>query len=445
MTEQRYDKIVEAVKNADEAYYNDPEKSSMSDAEYDALYDDLLRMEAENPSIIRRDSPTQNLQSGGNLFDKVRHDRPMLSLDKITSLEELEKFVVDIGLSTEFEVTPKLDGMALSLNYDSRGYLVKAVSRGDGEVGEDLTQNTKYVLGIPNRINSKNACSIRGEIVIFKEDFETMKDEFANARNAAAGAIRSKDPTDARDRKLHFLAYDLVDDTISTAREAAEKLDMLGFLIPPTTLTKGVVQCADAVELIMDNRDNLPYEIDGVVIKVNDYSRRIELGARSRSPRWACAFKQAGETATTELLKIDWQVGKSGIIAPVAILQPVFLAGTTISRATLHNLKYIEDNALYEGATVTIIRAGQVIPRVEGLAVDGTGAEVVPPTSCPSCGGEITIATESKIVKCSNYSCSMQIIGRLEMWCSRKAANIDAIGGSWITRMVMEDYNGSGA
>jgi len=441
MTEKTYDEIVEIIKKADELYYNEPDNATLPDAEYDVLYDHLITLEAGSPEIIRNDSPTQRLVPVGSLFDKVRHERPMLSLEKITEADDLEKFVVGIGIDKQMEVSAKMDGMALSLDYDARGRLIRAVSRGDGTTGDNLTANVKHVVGVPRVLagNNGHACSIRGEIVIPVEKFELVKDQFANARNAAAGAMRSKDPQDAKKRHLHFYAYDLVteDDTITAASEAVDFLERVGFAIPITTFVKGAINVVNAVGELFEMKDNLAYETDGVVIKADSYEVRASYENRTKSPRWAVAFKQAGETAATTLNSVSWQVAKTGIVSPVAELAPVFLSGTTIKRATLHNMKYVDDMGLAIGDTVEITRAGDIIPRVLSVMVSNGGETIKPPETCPSCNSNVIVYSDSKIAKCTNaVDCPEQVAGKLIAWSSRKAGNIDAIGETWITTLA---------
>lgn len=437
-TQQKYEELKARVSELSRIYYLDPENCTTPDEEFDRLYDELKTLEENHPELVTKESPVTALEGVDDLFSEVVHTRPMLSLSKVTDSQGLESFVNTVGAEQELELSAKLDGMALSLEYDSEGKLVRAASRGDGHRGENLTANTVNVTGIPRKLDVDYPCSIRGEVVIPLEKFELIKDQFANPRNAAAGAMRSKDPNDAKSRHLKFYAYDLVcdEDSAQTATGATVLLNSLGFETPVTATSKGAIETAGAIEALFENRDKLPYEIDGVVIKVNDYKVREKLGFRSKSPRWAVAYKVAGNTAATTLDKIDWQVGKSGIIAPVAILTPVHLAGTTISRATLHNIKYIEDNGFFEGALVNIIRAGDVIPRVESLATDYDEDFTPPaldvPTECPSCGTALVEEGDSRVLRCNGTACPEQQAGRLEKWASRDAADIDAIGPTWI-------------
>lgn len=438
---QSYDEIVEIIKKADDLYYNDPDNATLPDSEYDALYDHLITLERDSPEITRADSPTQRLVRVGNLWDKVRHQRPMLSLEKVTEADDLERFVVGIGIENTMEVSAKVDGMALNLDYDERGRLIRAVSRGDGTTGENLTQNAVNVIGIPQKIETTFACSVRGEVVIPVEKFELIKDEYANPRNAAAGGMRGSDPAEAKKRHLHFLAYDLAteDESITSSEQAAAWLQTAGFSIPATTFVKGAVAVANAVDELFSRKDTLAYETDGVVIKASDFKVRASFENRTKSPRWAVAFKRAGEVAITLLNSVSWQVAKTGIISPVAELQPVALSGVTIKRATLHNMKYIDDMGLEIGDTVKITRAGDIIPRVLEVAAKTGSTKIAPPTTCPSCNSNVEVYSDSKIARCTNplsMDCPEQLKGKLVAWASRKAGNIDAIGETWIDTLV---------
>ena len=443
MNHDEYTTLVERARAASDLYYNNPDDPlNIPDEQFDEMIAQIEAYEATNPDRVRDDSPTKVVEvqttSGSRvLFSEVTHRRPMLSLAKITDDESLESFLVNVGQPFEFEVSAKLDGMALSLEYDGDGNLMWAASRGDGRVGEDLTQNALQVTGIPKKIETDGPCSIRGEVLITLDDFEHMSSRFANPRNAAAGGLRSKDPNEAKDRKLTFFAYDLVtqSDNIGSSREAFDVLWAMGFDTPVTFFTKSITKTLEHIHEIFDKRDELPYEIDGVVVKASSYKVRNALGFRERSPKWAVAYKQAGKTTVTTLKSVTWQVGKSGIVAPVAELAPATLEGTTIKRATLHNIKYIRDLGLAEGCRVKIIRAGQVIPRVEAkegdLPADATPISL--PTACPSCGGSLREEGESKILRCTNiHECKAQRLGRLEAWAARSAADIDAIGPTWI-------------
>ena len=439
---QEYTSLLEKIQEADNLYYNHPERATLPDSEYDVLYERLLELEAVNPDLVRPDSPTKKLVKSTGLFEKVRHTRPMLSLEKVTTKDTLEKFLTNLPANTNFLVDSKIDGASLSLEYVN-GELTVAATRGDGEEGDNITANALNVIGVLPYLPEKVSCSIRGEVIIPLDKYELIKDQFANPRNAAAGALRSKRPQDALDRHLCFVAYDLVSDdaNITTAREALDKLDNLGFITQAdlSTFCSGILEVGAAVDNILTNKDAFSYETDGVVVKANEYSVRKALGFRSKSPRWAVAYKVAGNTATTILRDVTWQVGKSGINAPVGELEPVQLSGTLISRVTLHNLSIIRQHNLKIGDLVIITRAGEVIPFLVGVAASNNGDEVKPPTDCASCGNVLRVEGSSLILRCPNVlGCSEQIKGRLVHWASRKAANIDAIGPSWTDTFVDE-------
>lgn len=427
-----YDAMVEALNEADRLYYNDPDSSTMPDAEYDSMYADVLRIERETGGFSE-DSPTQRVQ-GSSTFAPTKHSVPMLSLDKVTTAEELAKFLASVPEPVAYYVEPKLDGASLSLEFED-GKLIRAVTRGDGTTGDDVTANARLIRGIPVELVHGGEPFdgwIRGEVVIRTKDFDALNADgkFANPRNAAAGALRHNDPHEARRRRLTFYPYDSSD-----GLGHVQKMD--GFLQYPY-LPRFVNEVSEAVQELLQLRaaGGFEFDTDGIVIKVVSPEVRESLGFTGKHPKWAVAYKTAGDTATTKLNSITWQTGAGGMVTPVAELEPVYLDGTTISRATLHNAKFIFDKDVAPGSVVEIRRMGDVIPGVERV-VERSTQRVTIPTHCPSCDAHLISGGNSMQVVCPNTKdCAPQLIGKLVKWAGRDAADIDAIGPSWIRTFV---------
>ncbi len=427
-------KLVDEINHHDYLYYvlDQPE---ISDAQYDALYKRLQLLETQFPALKLSDSPT-NRVSGTPLttsFNKVTHANPMLSLDKAYNKDEMENFLKKFSDITEFTLEPKLDGLTLVLTYEN-GLLVKAATRGDGIVGEDVTPNAYTISNIPKKINYQGRIDIRGEVIMKKEDFENLLNngaDFANPRNAASGSLRQKDPKITASRTLSFYAYDLAGDIeLESQKNMHDFMNIEGFTTTDINiLTKGNIE--DEIKKWEQKRKSLNYEIDGMVIKVNNQDIREDMGFTGHHPRWAQAFKWAAETTTTKLNDVTWQVGRTGNITPVAELETVELAGSKISRATLHNVDYIKDLDLLVGDYVNIEKAGEVIPKVnEPLPSMRTGIEkkINIPKNCPSCGSTLVLSGE-KILKCPNKkNCSAQKRGMVLYGISRTALNIETMG-----------------
>lgn len=401
-----------------ELYYNgNPE---ISDEQYDAL-EHRLRDEGVDVDGVGI--------SVSGLFDDVQHQYPMLSLAKAHTPEDLEDFLKRFG-DEKFLVGPKFDGVSIALHFED-GKLVRAVTRGDGVTGEDVTQN--IAPWVPGTIPLNGSLEVRGEMLMLKSDFDKVSEElgFANPRNAASGTVRKK-TIDER-RKLKFMPFDVA----GVEGDIPDILDSIGFPMTRFEVVEkvGIIPYIKQLEV---DRNSLDFEVDGAVIKVADRGQFEALGSTSHHPRGALAYKLTPEVQVTTLNSVTWQVGKSGTVAPVGEVAPVLVAGTTISRVSLHNLSVIDEKDLKIGDTVQIKRAGDVIPHIIGPLVKqrkNHEQPIVPPGSCPSCEGSLTETGESRILVCENINCPAQASRRIQHWASRAAADIDALGEKLIQIM----------
>src|SRR5215213_2928143 len=376
------------------------------------------------------------------LHAPVRHSRPMLSLQKATKPEQVTAFFAQFP-GQPVVVMPKLDGLSLALVYEG-GRLARAVTRGDGTTGEDVTVLVRAIAdGVPDRVTSTATTEVRGELVMLRSTFAAYNEAHAdkpliNPRNAAAGTVRAKDPKTVEERRLRFFAFDL--DTAGEVHDDLEAgLKALGFDAADMRHADGAEQAQAMIGEIETRRHELDYDLDGAVLRLADRTAYAAAGTRANSPRGALAFKFAAEEKTTILADVSWDVGKIGKVAPVAVLEPVFVGGTTVTRATLANQEVIRARDVRIGDTVLVRRAGDVIPFVAGVldASKRTGQEreIVPPAACPSCGEPLTEQGNSRELYCTNVNCPAQTVRRLIHWASRAAADIDAIGPKWIERL----------
>ncbi|MBC7236492.1 MAG: NAD-dependent DNA ligase LigA [Chloroflexi bacterium] len=429
----------------------------ISDAEYDALMRELEQLEQEHPELITPDSPTQRVGAEpAPEFVRVEHAHPMTSLADAFSPEEVRAWLARAqrllpeGTPLEFVVEPKIDGLAISLTYEG-GVLVRGATRGDGRFGEDITANVRTVRNIPllipvhGEMAPPAVIEVRGEIYMPRDLFlelnrqreEAGEPPFANPRNAAAGSVRQLDPRVTAGRPLRFFAYAIgyiegAEEAPDTQWAALDYLRRLGFPVnPDVRLFDNLDDVLRYAEEWMNKRDELNYEADGVVIKINSFDIQQRLGIVGNAPRWAVAFKFPAREATTKLLKIGINVGRTGVLTPYAILEPVRVGGVTISQATLHNFDDIQRKDIREGDTVVIRRAGDVIPQVLGPVKalrDGSERIVPPPDHCPVCGEPVRHEEGEVAIYCVNPSCPATLIRRLEHWASRGAMDIDGLG-----------------
>jgi len=454
------EKLRDEIRRHDELYYvsNAPE---ISDREYDQLMEELQKLEEANPGLLTPDSPTQRV--GGRPaegFPEVVHTRQMLSLDNSYNIDELRAFDdrcrrLAEGRKLEYVAELKIDGLSLSLQYED-GLLMRGVTRGDGRIGEDVTQNARTIRSVPLRLKPQakridSALEVRGEVFIPRDVFERTNAEreelgeprYMNPRNAAAGAIRQLDPRLVARRKLDMFAYDLlvnVRKPFPTHWEALDWLEAAGFRVNPhrklcETIAE-VIEFANEKEAL---RDDLGYEIDGLVVKVNSTALQDEFGATSKAPRWAIAYKYPARQASTKVLDIFVSVGRTGAITPVAILEPVFLAGTTVSRATLHNEDEIRRLDVKIGDTVMIEKSGEIIPKVLSVVTSkrtGKERDFVPPENCPVCGGLISRPEGEVVARCVAADCTAQLMGRLLHFASRRAMRIEGLGDVLAEQLV---------
>ena len=437
---------------ADEYYRLD--RPSVSDAEYDRLYRELLELEGANPDQVLPHSPTHRV--GGKIldgFEKFTHQYPLYSLQDAFSKEELEAF--DQRVRKEFpQVTYicelKIDGLSISLTYEA-GRLVVGATRGDGSVGENITENLKRVKDIPLTLPEPLDITVRGECYMPKTSFERVnlerqekgEPEFANPRNAAAGTLRQLDTGVVAKRGLATFLYQEASPTdASSQSQVLAELDRLGFTTNHDyVLATSITEVWEFIEKIATKRNQLPYEIDGIVIKVNDLAIQEELGFTVKAPRWAVAYKFPAEEKEAEILSVDWTVGRTGVVTPTANLTPVQLAGTTVSRATLHNVDYIAEKDIRIGDTVIVYKAGDIIPAVlRVVEAKRDQQEIMPiPTACPSCESPLMHYEDEVALRCINPHCPSQIMNRLEHFASRDAMNIAGLGTSIVEKLFKAD------
>lgn len=425
-----------------EAYYQG--SPLVADAEYDAIEDELRALIEAHPELTPDPNPLDQVGAPGVLHAPIRHSRPMLSLEKATKPEQVEAFFARFP-GQPVVVMPKLDGLSLALVFED-GRLARAVTRGDGTTGDDVTMLVRALVdGVPERIEVAGRVEVRGEAVMLRSTFAayntTHPDKpLINPRNAAAGTLRAKDPATVSERRLQFFGFDLDTSAEAAADDLGEGLRALGVAGAQMRVCTDAEQAQAAITAIEQGRNDLDYDIDGAVLRLADREAYAAAGTRSNSPRGALAFKFAAEEKTTLLREVIWDVGKTGKIVPVAWLEPVFVGGTTVTKATLANQEVIRARDIKIGDTVLVRRAGDVIPFVAGVldAAKRTGEEleIVSPTACPSCAQPVTEQGNSRELFCTNVSCPAQTVRRLVHWASRAAADIDAIGPVWIERLA---------
>jgi DNA ligase (NAD+) len=439
---ERIQELADQVVVLRDAYYRG--SPVVADAEYDAIEDELRTLIDANPELTPDPNPLEQVGAPAVLHAPVRHSRPMLSLEKATRPEQVEAFFSRFP-GQSVVVMPKLDGLSLALVYEN-GRLARAITRGDGTTGDDVTPLVRALTdGVPDGLDVPGRVEVRGEAVMLRSTFAAYNaahpdKPLINPRNAAAGTLRAKDPATVAERRLQFFAFDLLSDRDSTDADLERALQTMGFTVADMRHCDDAAAAQAVITTIEQQRNELDYDLDGAVLRLADRDAFAAAGTRSSSPRGALAFKFAAEEKTTVLADVVWDVGKTGKIAPVAWLEPVFVGGTTVTRATLANQEVIRARGIKIGDTVLVRRAGDVIPFVAGVldASKRTGAErdIVPPTVCPSCEQALTEQGNSRELFCTNVACPAQTVRRLIHWASRAAADIDAIGGVWIERLA---------
>lgn len=435
------------------AYYT-ADAPLVDDAVYDAQYRDLQDLEAAFPDLVTADSPTQNV--GGAVlpdFNKIEHAVPMLSMGDVFSIEELTQFNQRIVAATErpaeYSVELKIDGLAMSLRYE-QGKLVEGSTRGDGNIGEDVTANLKTIKAIPQQLSEPLDLEVRGECYMPKASFAKLNEQrerdgqptFANPRNAAAGSLRQLDVKITAQRNLDTFIYTIVDAEkydIHTQRQALTQLKAWGFHINPESIVATTLEEVQAfIDRYQQQRDDLPYGIDGVVLKVNDLLTQQTLGNTVKVPRWEIAYKFPPEEAETIVHDIEWTVGRTGVVTPTAVMDPVQLAGTTVARATLHNPDFLMEKGVRLNDTVKIHKAGDIIPEVSEVLLAKRPADSQPyeiPTTCPSCGAKLVHLEDEVALRCINPMCPAQVKEGLTHFASRNAMNIDGLGPKIVAQL----------
>ncbi|MGY3717701.1 NAD-dependent DNA ligase LigA [Sutcliffiella cohnii] len=437
--------------------YHVIDKPSVSDAEYDSLITELKQLEQQYPELQSPDSPTQRV--GGavlDMFSKVEHRVPMLSLGNAFNEDDLRSFdrrvKQAVGENVRYVVEMKIDGLAVSLRYED-GVFVQGATRGDGTTGEDITANLKTIRSIPLRLKENVTLEVRGEAFMPKKSFvklnedrlEREEEPFANPRNAAAGSLRQLDPKIAAQRNLDIFVYSLVNPEelgVTSHSEALQYLEKLGFKTNKERKVCNTIE--EVVEFVLGwhtKRPELSYDIDGIVIKVDSLDQQEELGFTAKSPRWAIAYKFPAEEVSTKLIDIELSVGRTGVITPTAILEPVKVAGTTVQRASLHNEDLIREKDIKLGDYVVVKKAGDIIPEVVNVLTDRrTGEEVdfQMPTHCPECNSELVRIEGEVALRCINPKCPAQIREGLIHFVSRNAMNIDGLGEKVIAQLFSE-------
>ena len=446
---ERMNELVALLNRYATEYYTS-DNPSVSDSEYDRLYRELVELEAAYPDQVLADSPTHRV--GGKVldgFEKYSHQYPLYSLQDAFSREELEAF--DARVRKELPQPTyicelKIDGLSISLTYE-KGILVVGATRGDGSVGENITENLKRVKDIPLILPEELDITVRGECYMPRASFDQVNQarqengepEFANPRNAAAGTLRQLDTAVVAKRNLAtFLYQEASPSTRDSQEKVLKHLEQLGFVVnPKRILAESIDEIWDFIQEVGQERDNLPYDIDGVVIKVNDLAGQEELGFTVKAPKWAVAYKFPAEEKEAQLLSVDWTVGRTGVVTPTANLTPVQLAGTTVSRATLHNVDYIAEKDIRKDDTVIVYKAGDIIPAVlrvvESKRVSEEKLDI--PTNCPSCGSDLLHFEDEVALRCINPRCPAQIMEGLIHFASRDAMNITGLGPSIVEKL----------
>ena len=446
---KRMNELVALLNHYATEYYTS-DNPSVSDSEYDRLYRELVELETAYPDQVLADSPTHRV--GGKVldgFEKYSHQYPLYSLQDAFSREELEAFDARVRKEVAhptYICELKIDGLSISLTYE-KGILVVGATRGDGSVGENITENLKRVKDIPLTLPEELDITVRGECYMPRASFDQVNQarqengepEFANPRNAAAGTLRQLDTAVVAKRNLAtFLYQEASPSTRDSQEKVLKHLEQLGFVVnSKRILAESMDEIWNFIQEVGEERDNLPYDIDGVVIKVNDLAGQEELGFTVKAPKWAVAYKFPAEEKEAQLLSVDWTVGRTGVVTPTANLTPVQLAGTTVSRATLHNVDYIAEKDIRKDDTVIVYKAGDIIPAVlrvvESKRVSEEKLDI--PTNCPSCNSDLLHFEDEVALRCINPRCPAQIMEGLIHFASRDAMNITGLGPSIVEKL----------
>ena len=446
---KRMNELVALLNRYATEYYTS-DNPSVSDSEYDRLYRELVELETAYPDQVLADSPTHRV--GGKVldgFEKYSHQYPLYSLQDAFSREELEAFDARVRKEVAhptYICELKIDGLSISLTYE-KGILVAGATRGDGSIGENITENLKRVKDIPLTLPEELDITVRGECYMPRASFDQVNQarqengepEFANPRNAAAGTLRQLDTAVVAKRNLAtFLYQEASPSTRDSQEKVLKHLEQLGFVVnPKRILAESMDEIWNFIQEVGQERDNLPYDIDGVVIKVNDLAGQEELGFTVKAPKWAVAYKFPAEEKEAQLLSVDWTVGRTGVVTPTANLTPVQLAGTTVSRATLHNVDYIAEKDIRKDDTVIVYKAGDIIPAVlrvvESKRISEEKLDI--PTNCPSCNSDLLHFEDEVALRCINPRCPAQIMEGLIHFASRDAMNITGLGPSIVEKL----------
>lgn len=451
--EKKIEELRETLKYHSERYYND-DAPEIEDYEYDMMMRELKSLEEKYPEFDSPDSPTKRV--GGkadNSFEAVEHTVRMESLQDAFSKEEIFDFdsrVHDVVSDVEYVVEPKIDGLSVSLEYVN-GVFFRGSTRGDGNVGEDVSGNLKVIRNVPLKLNKAIPyIEVRGEVYMPKRSFEKVVDRqllnnenpFKNPRNAAAGSLRQKDSSVTATRGLDIFVFNVQQVegvTLNSHKESLEFIKELGFnTVPFYKRVDSIESAFEMVEYIGEQRGNLEFDIDGAVIKVDDFAKRTELGSTAKFPKWAVAFKYPPEEKQTKLIDIEIAVGRTGVLTPTAVLEPVHLAGTTVSRATLHNQDFINDKDINIGDIVTVRKAGDIIPEVLCVNQKGSLGTFEFPKICPSCGEKVVREEGEVAIRCINPECPAQLLRNLIHFCSRDAMDIEGLGPAILETFVNE-------
>lgn len=453
MTHEEYQEKIQCLKKWAHAYYVE-DNPIATDEEYDILYHEVLDYETANPHLAAEDSPTKRV--GGVIrdeFSKATHIKRMWSMEDVFDRDEvvewLERVEKNVG-ACEYFCEPKFDGASMNLLYEG-GKLIRAITRGDGVIGEEVTDNVRTIRSVPLSIDYDGLIEIRGEVVIRKDDFEKINEErlkdgeslFANPRNAAAGSLRQLDSSITAKRRLVFYPWGLGENTLAH-RKLSEKMDYiytLGFLEPPFAQDcQGIDEIEAFYRMLIEKRDQIPMMMDGMVLKVDEVAKQEDLGYTVKVPKWMCAYKFPAVEKVTKINAITLQVGRTGVVTPVAEIEPVNIEGAMVSRATLHNFDEIERKDIHIGDSVIIIRSGDVIPKIIKVLEDrreGSEVAVTRPTECPTCNSELL--DEGTLIKCQNLHCPDRVINSIIHFARKGCMNIDGLGGKIVELLVKEE------